>query len=122
MRSDRNNEKLMILEIEMQGVITIDDIILHYTNIMDDKTLPRELKVLIDCRSTQMDINVDEISSTIDAVKKALLKYNSIREAILVDKPFETVVATLFEQYNSDLEAYNFSVFCTEKAAINWLT
>lgn len=115
------NEMLRILETETQGIIIIDDIISHYTKIMDDSTLPRNLKVLIDCRGTQFDIEVGEISLTKDVVKKALLKYNSIKEAILVDEPYETVVATLFKQYNLSLESHSFSIFCTERAARNWL-
>ncbi len=122
MRNYSYNEKSKILELRTIGVIKIDDIISHYAELNDDGSLPRNLKVLIDCRGTQLDIKVNEISLTKDSVKKVLLKFKSIKEAILVDKPFETVVATLFKDYNSDLESYSFRIFCTENAAKNWLS
>lgn len=122
MKRDTYDEKRMMLKTEYQGVMKIDDIIRHYVKILDDNSLPRDLKVLIDCSSAQFDVNVDEIGLATEVVKKALLKYNSIREAILVDKPHETVIATLFEKYNSALESYSFSVFSTETSARNWLS
>jgi len=68
-----------------------------------------------------LDIKDDEISQTHDKVKKVLLKYNYIKEAILVDKTNETVVAILFHNYNSDLKSYSSQVFSTENAARSWL-
>lgn len=122
MKRDTYYEELKMLKTVYQGVMKIDDIISHYLKILDDSSLPRDLKVLIDCSSAQFDVNVDEIGLATDIVKKALLKYNSIREAVLVDKPHETVIATLFEKYNSALESYSFAVFSTETAARNWLS
>ena len=121
MKNYSYNEKSMILETGTIGILKIEDIISHYEKINNDDSLPRNLKVLIDCRGTQLDVTVDEINLTSDVVKKALLIYNYIKEAILVDKPYETVVATLFENYNSYFESYSFRVFSTENAARNWL-
>ncbi len=115
------NEKSGILETKYTGVLKIEGIIFHYTRINNDDSLPRDLKVLIDCRGVQMDLKVDEISLSYDAVRKALLSYNYIKEAILVDKPPETVVAMMFEKDHSDFDSYSFRVFSTEKAARNWL-
>lgn len=104
------------------GVLKIDDILSHYAKINDDGSLPRNLNVLIDCRDSQLDVKLDEISLTKDIVKKVLLNFKSINEAIIVNKPYETVVATLFEDYNSELESYNFEIFSTENAARYWLS
>lgn len=116
------NEQSKILETGTTGTIKIDDIFSHYAKIYDDGSLPRNLKVLIDCRDTHLDVKANEISLTKDIAKKTLLKFKSINEAIIVDKPNETVVATIFEHYNSDLESYRFEIFSTENGARNWLS
>ncbi len=115
------NEDSMTLEATYTGILTVEGIISHYTKIHDDKSLPRDLKVFIDISDTQMDLKVDEIAQTYDAVKNAILAYHSIKEAILVDKPYETVVAMLFEKHHSRLKTYSFRVFSTESAARKWL-
>lgn len=122
MRHYSYNKKSKILETVTFGVLNIEDIINHYEQITNDDSLPKNLMVLIDCRGTKFDIKVDEISLTKDVVKKALLKFKLIKEAILVDKPFQTVIATLFENYNSDVESYSFRIFSTENAARYWLS
>ena len=121
MRDYYYNEKLDILETRTLGILRITDIIHHYDKLINIVNLPNCLKVLIDCRGSKLDVKIDEISSTNDAVKKALSKFENIQEAILVDQPYETVVATLFENYNADIIEYRFKVFCTEEAAKHWL-
>jgi hypothetical protein len=121
MRNYTYNEESMILETRTKGILKIEDIIEHYKKIGKEESLSRNLKILIDCRGTKMDIKINEIGQTYDTVKEVLLKYNDIREAILVDKPYETVIAVLFDNYNADLESYSFKVFSTEDAARYWL-
>lgn len=115
------NEKLDILEVKTKGTLRITDIISHYNELTNNVNLPNNLKVLIDCRGTQLDITINEISFANAAVKNALNKYENIQEAILVNQPYETVVATLFKDYNVDLKKYSFKIFYTEDAAKSWL-
>lgn len=115
------NEKLNILVVKTKGTLRITDIINHYNELTNNVTFPNNLKVLIDCRGTQLNIKINEISFVNGALKNALNKYENIQEAILVDKPYETVVATLFKDYNVDLKKYSFKIFYTEDAAKSWL-
>ncbi len=121
MREYSYNEKSMILETKTTGILKIVDIISHYEKITLDDSLPRNLKELIDCRGTQFDLNLDEIKLAINAVKNAILKYNYIRESIIVDEPFETAVAIFFENISTGIKSYNFKVFDTEYGARNWI-
>lgn len=121
MREYFYNEKLDILETRTKGILRITDILSHYDKLTNIVNLPKCLKVLIDCRGTKFDIKIDEIALSNDSVKKALNKYKNIQEAILVDKPYETVVATLFKNYNADIIEYRFKIFYTEDAARRWL-
>ncbi len=115
------NEKSNLLELHTMGVMQVGDIISHYVHIRKDPTLPKKLKVLIDARGAQLDLRIEDIALTNDAVKEALLNFDSLREAIIVDKPYETVIATMFERFYSKTESYIFRVFSTENAARVWL-
>lgn len=112
----------MILETKAIGILKIKDIISHYEKITyNNNYLPSNLKVLIDCRDARVDINVNEIQIAHRILKNVLLKYNSIKEAVIVDKPYETALALLFKYDSLNFESYLFEVFCTKNAAKLWL-
>ena len=62
-----------------------------------------------------------EVKVSTEAIKESLKRYRTIKEAILVDKPFETAVAKVFQLFNSKIKNYSFDVFSTENASRNWL-
>ena len=76
--------------------------------------------MIIDCRSTRLAVRLDDVSRIIEAAKNAIPEYTRLREAILITAPYETVVATLFEQ-NARFKNYNFRLFNSENAALRWL-
>lgn len=115
------NEETSILVLNTKGVMTVEDIISHYVHISKDLLLPKKLRVLIDSRGTKLDLKVEDIARTNNAVKKALDKFTFLKEAIIVDKPYETVIATMFERYYSKMQSYSFKVFSTDHAARSWL-
>ncbi len=100
---------------------TIDLIVEHYLYLKNFKDLSPSLRILIDCRNVQFRILPDEISETEEAVAEALQHFKDLKEAILVEQPFEVVVATLFQQYNERQTAYEFNIFSTLKEAKRWL-
>ncbi len=114
------DEELGILHTITGGDLSIDEILGHYQEIKQNNTYPRDLKVIIDCRSTRLAVKLDDVSRLIEAAKNTIPKYTQLREAILVTAPYETVVATLFEQ-NARFKNYNFRLFNSENAALRWL-
>lgn len=117
----RFNTETDILEARAEEAITINDIIAHYRELSDNHSYPFSLKVLIDCRGTNFEVNHGDIEQTHDAVKEAITKYTHIREAIVVDQPHSTVVASLFQSSYYDLKKYSFMIFSTVDAAMSWL-
>jgi len=115
------NEDTQVLDLRTERVLKVDDIISHYVHISSDNSLPRKMRVLIDSRGTKMDLRIEDIALTNEAVKKALTKYTFLKEAIIVDKPYETVIATMFERFYAKMDSYAFRVFSTENAARSWL-
>ena len=114
------DDELGILHTITGGDLSIDEILEHYQEIRQNNTYPRDLKVIIDCRSTRLAVKLDDISRLIEAAKNTIPKYTQLREAILITAPYETVVATLFEQ-NARFKNYNFRLFYSENAALQWL-
>ena len=114
------DDELGILHTITGGDLCIDEILGHYQEIRQNNTYPRDLKVIIDCRSTRLAVKLDDVSLLIEAAKNTIPKYTQLREAILVTAPYETVVATLFEQ-NARFKNYNFRLFNSENAALRWL-
>ena len=114
------DDELGILHTITGGDLSIDEILGHYQEIRQNNTYPRDLKVIIDCRTTRLAVKLDNVSHIIEAAKNTIPKYMRLREAILITAPYETVVATLFEQ-NARFKNYNFRLFYSENAALQWL-
>ena len=114
------NEKLGVVCTKTGGELSIDEILGHYREIRQNTTFPRDLKVIIDCRSTRLAVKLDDVSRIIKAARSTLPKYTRLREAILITAPYETVVATLFEQ-NARFKNYHFKLFNSKNAALRWL-
>jgi hypothetical protein len=114
------NDELGVLCTKTGGKLSIDEILEHYRKIRQNNTYPRDLKVLIDCRSTRLAVKLDDVSRIVEAAKNTIPKYSRLREAILITAPYETVIATLFEQ-NARFKNYHFKLFNSENAALRWL-
>lgn len=115
------NDKLDYYLNTVNGIITINDIVDHYDNLYHNEELPLTLKVIINCTKATFNIKPDDIDGANQSINQAVTKYKFIREAIIVDYPHGTAVAILFEAATNALSNYNFKVFCTEKAALEWL-
>ena len=114
------NNELGVLQTKTGGDLSIDEILGHYNEIRQNTSYPRDLKVIIDCRSTRLAVKLDDVTRIIEAAKSTIPKYKRLREAILITAPYETVVATLFEQ-NARFKNYHFRLFNSENAALQWL-
>ena len=114
------NDELGVLITKTGGDLSIDEILGHYEEIRQNNIYPRDLKVIIDCRSIRLTVKLDDVTRINEAAKTTIPKYKRLREAILVTEPYETVVATLFEQ-NARFRNYHFRLFNSENAAMRWL-
>jgi hypothetical protein len=95
-------------------------IIEYYNYLRDEQSLPRKLKILIDTSGCVFTANASDIRELNEAMKEAVKKFEFLEEAIIVTKPYETVIATLFSEANREPN-YIFRIFSTEAAADNWL-
>lgn len=115
------NSELDILLTITANTLVVEEIIGHYEKLANYNSMPENLKVLIDCRDTKFKIKPHEMALTIDALRKAVKNYESVQEAIMVIDPYETAIASIFENFSSGIENYNFKIFYTDDAGISWL-
>ena len=116
------NEEKQLLVDTATGIIGLNDIISHYEKLPEYQCKTRRLKVLIDVRKSQFELELPELSRTTETVRSALHHFETIDEAILVDEPTATAVTVIFQNYNSNLERYQFKIFSTREAAEDWLS
>ena len=73
------DDELGILHTITGGDLSIDEILGHYQEIRQNNTYPRDLKVIIDCRTTRLAVKLDNVSHIIEAAKNTIPKYMRLR-------------------------------------------
>ncbi len=121
MRTYYFNKNHNILEARTEGVLRISEIVEHYLDISKTNYPTKDLKILVDCRACMFELRPREVLLTFRAIEKALKKYRTIKESILVKEPFEEDVRTLFRKYNSDIKNYDYKVSYNKEEARKWL-
>jgi len=114
------NTKSNILEGKAQAIIKLEDVQEHYSLINQADNLPRRLHVLIDCRNTIFQISPEEIAQAATKLDEAIRNFEYIAEAILIEQPYETVIATLFRN-NIENFNYRMEIFYSKESALKWL-
>lgn len=115
-----HDEELKILRVSYPGMLTKEEIIAHYDELRTNTSFHRNIRILIDCRNSTFTVKPEEVPELTEAAKKAVNKYQSVKEAMMVTDPYETVIVTLFEK-GINVPHYRFKIFYTEEAALDWL-
>ncbi|WP_066629602.1 hypothetical protein [Labilibacter marinus] len=114
-------KKADLLETHLLGAADIYDIISHYHYIESIISEHEELNVLIDCRGFKINVHPNDLDLILPKLSNIIGHIKYFKEAILVDLPQSTVIATMFQDKYLDLGKYKFRVFSTEDAARIWL-
>lgn len=116
----KHDEDFKILRVRYPGMLTKEEIIGHYEELRTNNSFHRNIRILIDCKDSNFTVKPDDVPELLDAARNAARNYKSVKEAMMVTDPYETVIVTLFEK-GIDLPNYRFKVFYTEDAALRWL-
>ncbi len=117
-----NHEKKYI-HYSHQGIIERKEIGIVWTQLlsMEEFTLGR-YNLLSDYRGATFNFTITEtdvIEHFLESIKTVL---QGKRNAVIVDKPQETAIASLFEYNTCDKINFHVKTFSTEEAAIRFLT
>lgn len=114
------NEILEILEIRYKGEISLDNLLELGNKINQNKHLPRNLKILADATKAKYTFNIDKIPLIANDLNKKTKGYESIKFAMIQEKPEETAMSFALQNENYTPH-YSHKIFCTKSSAIEWL-
>ena len=120
MLTEKYNSEKNRVDTLLHEEVTTEDILNHYAFIRRNKELPRDLKVLIDASKAKLRIDAQDIRKLEKTVNVTKLKYERMREAIVIDKQYEFVMTTLSSMISKG--NLTFKPFPTIKAASKWLS
>lgn len=111
-----------ILNVKFQGEISIQDMYDHILWLRENKELPQRLKILSETTEAKWSEKVgrQELLSFLEENKTSLAQREIIYDAYVISGTFETALGMLYRELNK-IKNYNFNVFSTKRAALNWL-
>jgi len=108
-----------IFDVKFSGIISLNDVNKFLSDFDMINYLPQDIMLLYDLREANLNFNTRDIWSISEMTNKATSSYNSVRTAILVNKPNSTAYSILFAKESSHKIIRK--VFSTVEAAIAWL-
>ncbi len=114
------NEEQGILNITSEGNISAAMIVELYETIINNKEYPRNLKLLIITPLSDFKLSPKHMQDIVSAAQKAYTLYDSLKEALVADGPYNTMIATLYSE-RSIMPNFQANVFSTKEAALKWL-
>lgn len=109
-----------IIETNFEGDVTIKEIVDYIIATKENESYPRFLKILTNATEANMDLSIDDLSIIVEENYKSLKKYDTIIDAIIIEKPKETALTMLYQRLAKN-DKYRFKIFYTKEAAIRWL-
>jgi hypothetical protein len=77
--------------------VTIDDIFADVSKVLEDKTLPEDLRLMVVTEGEKFTFGVEEISKMKPLVKSILSRFKTFRQAFVVKSPITTAYTMIFQ-------------------------
>lgn len=120
MKDTDKNSSEEYLYFQSPAELDIDAMYAGIEHIKTSQEYPRDLRILEDATGVESKIKIEDIDAILVKMYDAAENYNSIKHAVVHDKPGNTAIALLFEHYIENSK-YDLKVFSTEDAAKKWL-
>lgn len=114
------NKNTNILEVIYTGNITSQEIIELNRAIKNNKQYPRVLKIIADTKEAHFNFPIKDLDIIVEETIIALEFYTKMIDAIIIDNPKNTVLTVLYKNLFKT-KNYEFEIFATKEAALNWL-
>jgi hypothetical protein len=116
------NNETGIVETSFNGTLEIKDIVEYINKLGKDTSLPANLRIFTDARKTIVNFNLKSLGLILEAINCSEIKHESIREAIIHDDPDVSAYSFIYQKMLACHKNHIFRIFCTEDAALKWLT
>lgn len=114
------NQETGILNANYKGDISLKQIRDYIIATKENKSYPRNLKILSDGSEAKFKLLPSELGLIVEENIKSLEVYDSIVDAIVLSGPKETALSVLYQELAKN-KKYKFQIFSTREAANKWL-
>jgi len=114
------NQESGILNAHYKGDISLKQIRDYIIATKENKSFPRDLKILSDGTESVFKVLPNELGMIVEENNKSLEEYDSITDAIVLSGAKETALSMLYQEIAKN-KKYKFKIFSTREAAIKWL-
>ena len=114
------HEEEKILYVTFDGIIDIQDMFSGLKYLEEDPRLPDNLKILENAEKAHVTFNENDIPGLIENLERTIIKFTSVRHAVVHTNPVNTAYAMLGEQLVRKSK-YTLKVFSNTEAAKAWL-
>jgi hypothetical protein len=116
------NKALGVLETKIEGDTSINDIIKYIIDVREHEMLSEKIKIFTDASKGKFieKVRKNDLQRFLDENKKTLAQKELIYDAFVVSGSFETALGLLYQELIK-VPNYQFKIFSTKEAAINWL-
>ncbi len=115
-----NDNYGVVIYARQEGSISIEQMLDGLRFMAENTSLPRQLRIIEDSRKAKITFTHNDIELIVNAINEMMVKYESVRHAVLLDSPINTVFAMLFNTKRLSV-AYRLEVFASVERALSWL-
>ena len=101
------------------GVVTTDDLTIHWRKLFTDDEALAVRRALSDLRGAELQFSGDDVQRLTTGLVLPVLEKGPWKTAMLVDQPANFGVGRQFQNYAQMF--HNSSIFTEESAALEWL-
>lgn len=107
--------------VSVDGKIKMDFFLKLISEVTADRSLPTNLKVIIDSRKARYLTKPSDITTIYRKLRDNCNKFVSVKIAVVQISPYETAVSMILKELIDGIDNIVLEVFNTEQAALAWL-
>lgn len=109
-----------LLKTKFSGVITAEEIAGYVVANNQNKSYPRNLKILSDAREAEFAFKAKELVKIKHEIFESVKVFEKVSDTFVIDKPLETALSLAYMEL-ARIPGYHFMVFSTLEGAHAWL-
>ena len=114
------HEDHQLFEVHYEGDIYVKDIVDFINDVVEKDNLPQRVKTITFATEANFKFKHSDLGPVVGAANRISKKFESFREAFIIDSPKSSVLVTTFKLMNSGTKNYRMEIFSTPEAALRW--
>jgi hypothetical protein len=119
--TSHRNRETGIVETKYEGIVTFEDILKYVSKLRNPDRYPKRLLILTDAVHGRFGFTREQDKILAGMVRQYASPFEVIKDAIIINDPRTTAYSLLYRRAASSIRNYEFEIFNTREAAIQWL-